>query len=157
MQPVLESLTEELVDWRLAAYSKSHGFVDTDQGENAFEAKVSHAGGRPILFVPEKSKQPNRPVGPTNVQLPDGSRWEFKFVKVACNVAKPVGESGNQLGDLLREWFGPDAGLPGTDFKVLFESKDGAWHARPRGTSQASVEQACQSKGDAETAARDNR
>ena len=140
MRPILESLTEELVDWRLAAYSKNHGFIDAAVGESAFEAKVSHSGGNPILFIPEKSKEPSRPVGPTQVQLPDGSRWEFKFVKVACNVAKPVGEPGNQLSDLLREWFGPDAGLPGTDFKVSFESKDGVWHARPHGTSQPSVE-----------------
>ena len=150
LQPVLESLTEELVDWRLAAYSKSHGLVDSDGGENAFEAKVSHSGGRPILFVPEKSKQPSRPVGPTIVQLPDGAQWEFKFVKVACNVAKPAGESGNQLSDLLRKWFGLDAGLPGTDFKVLFESRKGEWHARPRGTSQPTVERLAKAKGNAE-------
>ncbi|MHB8951915.1 MAG: DEAD/DEAH box helicase family protein [Pirellulaceae bacterium] len=149
LQPVLESLTEELVDWRLAAYSKSHGFVDADEGEVTFEAKVSHAGGRPILFIPEKSKEPGRPIGPTNVQLPDGSRWEFKFVKVACNVAKLVGEPGNQLSDLLREWFGPDAGLPGTDFAVLFESKDGVWHARPRGSSPPSVERRAKTRADA--------
>lgn len=132
-QSVLESLTEELVDWRLAAYCKSHGFVDTDESEHAFDAKVSHSGGRPILFVPEKSKDPRRPMGPTEVTLPDGSRWEFKFVKVACNFAKPVGDSDNQLGELLRRWFGRDAGLPGTDFNVRFESKNGMWHAHPIG------------------------
>ena len=81
--------------------------------------------------MPEKSKQPHRPFGPTEINLPNGERWEFKFVKVACNVATPLGGSGNQLADLLREWFGPDAGLPGTDFKVLFETRDGNWHARP--------------------------
>ncbi len=53
-------------------------------------------------------------MGPTEVVLPDGSRWEFKFVKVACNIARPVGEDGNQLADLLRRWFGPNAGVPGT-------------------------------------------
>ncbi len=137
-QAVLESLTEELVDWRLAAYSKSHGLEQTEPGEQACKAKVSHAKGRPILFVPEKSRQPNRPMGPTEVELPDGSRWVFKFVKVACNIAGPLGESENQLGDLLREWFGPNAGLPGTDFKVQFETKDGKWHARPLGVRSKS-------------------
>jgi superfamily II DNA or RNA helicase/phage repressor protein C with HTH and peptisase S24 domain len=140
LQPILESLTEELVDWRLATYSKNHGFVPADQSEGAFEAKLSHSGGRPILFVPEKSKQPNRPVGPTLVTLPGGAKWEFKFVKVACNVAKPVGGSDNQLSGLLREWFGPDAGLPGTDFKVVFEFRNGAWYARPHGTPPVSAE-----------------
>ena len=70
LQPVLESLTEELIDWRLAAYSKNHGFVDTDQGEHAFDAKVSHAGGRPILFVHEKSKDPRRPNASEYAEMP---------------------------------------------------------------------------------------
>lgn len=131
LQTVLESLTEELVDWRLAAYSKSRGLMSSDSEEHTFEARVSHAGGRPILFLPEKSQQPIRPVGPTQVYLPDGAAWEFKFVKVACNIAWPMGEKKNQLGDLLRDWFGPDAGLPGTDFKVRFERLDGQWQANP--------------------------
>jgi superfamily II DNA or RNA helicase/diadenosine tetraphosphate (Ap4A) HIT family hydrolase/SOS-response transcriptional repressor LexA len=139
LQPVLEKLTEELVDWRLVAYSKSHGLTQTESGDSAFEAKVSHAGGRPILFVPEKSQQTTRPVGPTEVELPDGARWEFKFVKVACNVARPVGEQGNQLADLLRSWFGPNAGLPGTDFQVRFESRNAQWHASPIGVRSGSI------------------
>ncbi|MGE3780603.1 MAG: DEAD/DEAH box helicase family protein, partial [Pirellulaceae bacterium] len=133
LQAVLESFTEELVDWRLAAYSRSRGLVVGDSGESTFEAKVSHTGGRPILFLPEKSEHPGRPMGPTKVCLPDRSPWEFKFVKVACNVAWPVGETKNQLGELLRDWFGPDAGLPGTDFKVRFTSLNGAWHVIPLG------------------------
>ena len=131
LQAPLEELTEELVEWRLAAYSKSHRLVESEAGETAFEAKVSHAQGQPMLFVPEKSKEPARPVGPVEVTLPDGTRWEFKFVKVACNVAKPVGAKDNQLGDLLRDWFGANAGLPGTDFHVRFEAKDGEWHVHP--------------------------
>jgi SOS-response transcriptional repressor LexA len=133
LQAALESLTEELVDWRLAAYSRSRQLVAGDSDEMEFEAKVSHSGGRPILFLPERTQYLGRPVGPTEVILPDGARWEFKFVKVACNVASPMRADKNQLADLLREWFGPDAGLPGTDFKVHFARRDGQWHARPVG------------------------
>ncbi len=129
----LESMTEELVDWRLAAYSKSHRLTAAVEADLAFEAKVSHAGGKAILFLPDQTKLPNRPVGLVNVTLPDGSQWEFKFVKVACNVAKPLGEgsSANQLSKLLRSWFGENAGLPGTDFRVAFESTAGQWSVRP--------------------------
>ncbi len=137
-QPVLESLTEELVEWRLAAYSRSRGLVESDLSECVFEGKVSHAGGRPILFLPEKSNAPHRPIGPTEVLLPDGTRWEFKFVKVACNVARPVGNQMNQLADLLRGWFGHNAGLPGTDFRVRFERRNGEWYVSPLG-AQPSV------------------
>ena len=101
------------------------------EGNVTFEAKVSHANGRPILFVPDKTVCPGRPVGPTPVQLPNGSRWEFKFVKVACNVAAPEGETSNQLSELLRDWFGPNAGLPGTGFVVRFTRDGDAWSASP--------------------------
>lgn len=37
----------------------------------------------------------------------------------------------NQLGILLTEWFGPNAGLPGTNFNVRFNFADGAWHVSP--------------------------
>lgn len=130
-QSQLEAMTEELVEWRLAAYSKSRRLTETADSEVAFEAKVSHANGRPILFLPDRSKLPSRPVGLVTVKLPDSSDWEFKFVKIACNVAKPLASNDNELSSLLKSWFGPNAGLPGTDFKVQFESKDGQWSARP--------------------------
>lgn len=133
MKSAFEAMTEEIVEWRLAAYAKSRRLVATEPGEVAFTAKVSHANGRPILFLPDKAKEPNRPVGVTQVQLPDGEVWEFKFVKVACNVAKPLGDTGNQLGSLLRGWFGPNAGLPGTNFTVLFENRGEGWQAKPDG------------------------
>jgi superfamily II DNA or RNA helicase/diadenosine tetraphosphate (Ap4A) HIT family hydrolase/HKD family nuclease/phage repressor protein C with HTH and peptisase S24 domain len=131
LRAMLEDMTEEIVEYRLAHYARSRRLVESEPGERAFEAKVSHSGGRVILFVPEKSKNPNRPVGLTSVVLPDGNEWEFKFVKVACNVANPKGESANRLSELLRSWYGPKAGLPGTNFSVRFETREGVWHAKP--------------------------
>ncbi len=129
--PTLEAMTSELVDWRLATYVRRWKASTHPDGNLSFEAKVSHANGRPILFVPDKTVCPGRPVGPTVVQLPDGSSWEFKFVKVACNVASPVGGEGNQLGELLQKWFGSNAGMPGTGFKVRFEQSGESWSAAP--------------------------
>lgn len=131
----LEAMTEELVDGRLARYIQSKRLQENAKSDSAFTGKVSHASGRPILFIPDKTQQPDRPVGPTEVQLPDGTVWIFKFVKVACNVALPVGQNMNQLSDLLRHWFGTDAGLPGTNFHVGFESQNGRWHASPLGAA----------------------
>ncbi len=136
LQESLERMTAELVDWRLAAYAKSRRLVEKAiDGEVAFEGKVSHANGRPILFLPDSSKVPGRPVGPTVVVLPDSSQWEFKFVKVACNVARPVGTNENQLTELLRGWFGPNAGVPGTDFRVKFWKQDDQWQVAPYNAS----------------------
>lgn len=133
----LEAMTSEVVDWRLAQYVRRwRDETDSDSEKIvAFEGKVSHTNGRPILFIPETTVCPGRPVGPTPVKLPDGARWEFKFVKVACNVAAPEGERGNQLGDLLKKWFGPNAGLPGTGFVVRFTKDGDIWTASPAPTS----------------------
>jgi SOS-response transcriptional repressor LexA len=139
LKPALESLTEELVDWRLAAYAKSRRLVTTETTELAFEANVSHSGGCPILFLPEQKRMPERPMGPVVMRLPDGQEWEFKLVKVACNVAAPVGTKQNRLGELLRQWFGPRAGLPGTHFTVRFESIGGQWHVSPSGDIAAAL------------------
>ena len=37
----------------------------------------------------------------------------------------------NELPALLREWFGPDAGLPGTSFEVEFHRDGDSWHIAP--------------------------
>jgi hypothetical protein len=146
LRAAFESLTGELVDYRLAHYSQSrlrpHAGRDSGDGTApaaSFRAKVSHSGGKPILFVPPVEDEPARPTGPTRVRLPDGSEWVFKFVKVACNVAhKSDAAAGaratakNDLPALLRDWFGPDAGLPGTGFEVEFTSDGTTWHAAPR-------------------------
>lgn len=54
-----------------------------------------------------------------------------------CNVAAPVGEKQNQLGKLLQRWFGENAGLPGTNFTVRFQSEAGQWRVSPVGMAGA--------------------
>jgi superfamily II DNA or RNA helicase/diadenosine tetraphosphate (Ap4A) HIT family hydrolase/HKD family nuclease/SOS-response transcriptional repressor LexA len=130
----LEAMTEELVAWRLAEYIRSRGIAETREEDQTFVGNVSHSSGRAILFLPTQEQVPQRPVGPTQVILPDGSEWIFKFVKVACNVARPAAQAGdrpNRLSDLLRQWFGAEAGSPGTQFRVRFQQRDGRWHAEP--------------------------
>jgi len=137
-----ESLTGELVDLRLAHYTHSRlsspkaprGSEET-RLSTTFRAKVSHSGGKPIVFLPTVESVPGRPTGPTRVRLPDGREWVFRFMKVACNVAHPAGAASargnNALPALLRDWFGSDAGLPGTNFEVNFSSVDGSWSVSP--------------------------
>jgi SOS-response transcriptional repressor LexA len=72
------------------------------------------------------------------VLLPDGQPWEFRFVRVACNVAHPVGEDANRLPDLMRAWFGDQAGLPGTDFRVRFTRRAAGWVVAPLATTGVS-------------------
>jgi hypothetical protein len=50
---------------------------------------------------------------------------------MACNVAGPGGGKTNELSNLLKRWFGENAGLPGTDFKVLFKRQGSQWSVQP--------------------------
>ena len=115
----LQELVRELVDWRLAEYLQRQPGTD-----DAIVCKVSHASGRPILFLPDRAARPDIPEGPTPVLI-DGQRYEAEFAKIAVNVIRAPGSARNELPGLLRAWFGPDAGLPGTSFQVRFERAAG--------------------------------
>jgi superfamily II DNA or RNA helicase/HKD family nuclease/diadenosine tetraphosphate (Ap4A) HIT family hydrolase len=110
-----QELVRELVDWRLAEYLQRQPATD-----DAIVCKVSHTGGRPILFLPDRAGRPDIPEGTTPVLI-DGQRYEADFAKIAVNVIRAHGSARNNMAGLLRSWFGPDAGLPGTSFLVRFE------------------------------------
>jgi SOS-response transcriptional repressor LexA len=78
-------------------------------------------------MLPSVEQMPGRPFGPVEVKLPDESIWVFRLVRIACNVAGPKGTDANQLGELMLNWFGPDAGMPGTGFKVVFHHSVEGW------------------------------
>jgi superfamily II DNA or RNA helicase/SOS-response transcriptional repressor LexA len=126
-----ESLTSELIDYRIAQYNSSRLLKTDHQAPKSFLAKVTHSGGRPILMLPTVEEVPGRPVGPLEATLPDGSVWVFRCVRIACNVAGPKATDGNKLGELMRRWFGPDAGMPGTGFKVIFKHSPEGWSVAP--------------------------
>jgi superfamily II DNA or RNA helicase len=132
------AMTQELVDYRLARYLDQKRASSLTSG---FEATVSPST-TPILRLPRRDRHPGIPdpapeKQPTLVTLPDGSLWSFKFVKIAINTAWPAGDSTrtNRLPDLLREWFGPKAGLPGTSFRVHFKKETDGWHVEPVGAA----------------------
>ena len=77
-----QELVRELVDWRLAEYLQRQPGTD-----DAIVCKVSHAGGRPILFLPDRAARPDIPEGPTPVLI-DGQRYEAEFAKIAVNVIR---------------------------------------------------------------------
>lgn len=131
LRPDFESMTAELVDYRLAHYAKTRIEKAAAVTAGRFVAKVSHSGGKPILRLPTVEELPGRPIGPITVTLPDGSPWVFKFVKIACNVASPVGSEKNQILHLLRGWFGENAGAPGTNYQVAFTQSESGWTVEP--------------------------
>lgn len=126
-----ESMTAELVDYRLAHYAKTRIEKAAALTAGRFVAKVSHSGGKPILRLPTVEELPGRPMGPTTATLPEGSQWVFRFVKIACNVASPLGSEENQIHTLLRIWFGENAGVPGTNYEVAFTKLETGWAVEP--------------------------
>ncbi|SES91353.1 DEAD/DEAH box helicase family protein [Stigmatella erecta] len=124
-RPVLASLLRELADYRHARYRRR---LDAPEKGDAFTCKVLRNGsGDPILKLPPRDRG-MIPEREHDVRLPDGAVWRFRFAKEFCNVARPPGVERNHLPDLMRSWFGPAAGAPGTSFQVRFSpSPDGLW------------------------------
>jgi len=112
-----------LIDWRMAQY------LDRDQTSSGdhLVCKVIHTSGRPIIKLPSRTAHPEIPYGWTELEV-DGQLCTANFVKEFLNVvrADPASES-NILPDILRRWFGPDAGRPGTRFQVAIERSGDRW------------------------------
>lgn len=120
-----DGMVEELVDYRLARYL----FTKSSPLEAAFRLKVIQASGRPILVL-NRDRNPRLPEGETAFSA-DGVLYMGDFVKIALNVARREGQPGNALPDLLRSWFGTDAGQPGTGHYVEMVPGDIHWTMRP--------------------------
>ena len=135
----LQELTREIADWRLAEYLNRPGISEPGSAAEAFQCKVSHSGGNPILFLPDRAQVEGIPEGWTDVRS-DGELYQANFVRVAVNVVRKAGSDVNELPGLLRRWFGPDAGLPGTAHKVTFSRQGDAWELAPLGRRDTRLE-----------------
>jgi superfamily II DNA or RNA helicase/HKD family nuclease/diadenosine tetraphosphate (Ap4A) HIT family hydrolase len=129
-----QELVREIVEWRLAAYLQR----DEGAAEDRFVCKVSHANKRPILFLPDRAQHPGLPSGWTEVSI-DGETYEANFVKVALNVVRRKGSDANELPGILRRWFGPNAGVPGTDFQVALDRSGSGYALVPIGRADQSL------------------
>jgi superfamily II DNA or RNA helicase/HKD family nuclease len=130
LEEPLARMTRELIDYRLAMYRARSS---DDVPGASFSCIVLRNTRDPILKLPRRVADAMLPSGETDVRLADGSVWSFRFAKEYCNVARPVGTDRNRLPDLLRGWFGPAAGRPGTRFQVQFSRSPDGWWIQPRG------------------------
>jgi len=120
-----DAMVDELVDYRLARYL----FTKVSPLETAVRLKVIQAQGRPILML-NRDHNPELPIGDTQF-IADGIVYTGNFAKIALNVAHRAGHPGNALADLLRSWFGADAGQPGTVQYVELVPGQPHWQMRP--------------------------
>ena len=68
-------------------------------------------------MLPDRATSPDLPEGWTPVLI-QGAQYNANFVKIAVNVIRAEGSDDNALPAVLRGWFGPDAGAPGTRHQV---------------------------------------
>jgi superfamily II DNA or RNA helicase len=129
-----QTLVRELVEWRLAEYLARA--ADELEAGTRIICTVSQSGGRPILSLPDRRTHLFVPTGTTPLVI-EGEPHEGDFAKAAVNVIRKTGRDHNELPAIMRRWFGPDAGLPGTSFSVLFEQKEDSWNLAPVRGSQA--------------------
>jgi SOS-response transcriptional repressor LexA len=125
LQNTFRSMLRELIDYRLAQHRDRAG---APAAADSFECKLlQNSGHNPILKLPPRASR-NIPDGDIEVHLPDGTIRIFGFRKEYINKASTPGKNVNELPDLLRGWFGLNAGRPGTNFRVRFSySPDGLW------------------------------
>jgi superfamily II DNA or RNA helicase/diadenosine tetraphosphate (Ap4A) HIT family hydrolase/HKD family nuclease len=109
-----KELLREILDWRLAQYLSrpSSGTTTAD-----IVCRVARAGDRPILFLPSAASDLHLELGPAPVQI-EGEAYEASIAKIAINVVRKPGEETNLLPEILRRWFGNDAGLPGRGERI---------------------------------------
>jgi hypothetical protein len=122
-------LVRELVDWRLAEHL-NRAKEKVSSYSSQFICKVSHSSHNPILRLPDRERHPEIPSGKVAVDV-DGKSYEMDFVKIAVNVMREFGPPKNVLPGILTQWFGSDAGRPGTRFKVIFERNKAVWCMKP--------------------------
>lgn len=121
-------LIREIVDWRLAEYF-SRG-ASSALVPDEYQLKVIRSGDRPILMLPDRKKAAELPAGWTTVAA-NGKRYNANFVEIAVNVVRQDGSDENVLPMLLTEWFGKDAGKPGTLHRVRLLRKGSDWELLP--------------------------
>ncbi len=97
--------------------------------------RVSQSNGRPLVWL-DRDRNPTLPTGWTRFTA-DGEEYEGNFVKIALNVARRSGSKTNDLHALLRGWFGPSAGQPGTEHYVELRQTGKGWQMQPAREAEA--------------------
>jgi hypothetical protein len=117
-------LLRELVDWRLAEY------LDRGTTREGYLCRIIRSGKQPIIKLPRRTGKANIPTDWISVEI-EGKAYVAKFVQQYINVVRDNLEAKeNALGQILRDWYGPSVGQPGTRFEVELVQLDNAWHIR---------------------------
>jgi hypothetical protein len=121
------AMAAEIIDWRLLRYL-TEDIIKKVPGQMVLRLGC-HPGGRPLIRL-DRKKHEQTPKGLVDFSA-NGKIYIGNFVKIALNVAAFPDEDRNVLPDLLRYWFGPEAGHPGTKHHVVLTQNENGWALRP--------------------------
>lgn len=125
---VFQDLTREIVDWRLAQYFTRQGV----QFVQRVICTVTHKNERPLLSLPDQQRSPGIPEGPTMISV-EGKRYEADVGTTTIETVRDIASGENALPEILRAWFGADAGRTGLAHRVMLELVSGRYELRPIG------------------------
>jgi superfamily II DNA or RNA helicase/HKD family nuclease len=129
--PVIDAVAafvKEIVDWQIAEL--------TGAGRDIV-CNVQRKGAQaPILFLPSGATGDSFPRGDLDATI-DGQSLVVHVRKIAINKVVANGTKTNLLPDILRRWFGPDAGKPGTGFKVWLRRRGDRLTMEPMSLARA--------------------
>ena len=109
---MFRELLREVLDWRLAEYLSRQGDEDTD-----IICRVARTEDHLVLFLPASAETLHLEQGPISARIGE-TTYEALIAKVTISVVRKPGDETNLLPELLRSWFGEEAGLPGRSDKV---------------------------------------
>lgn len=122
---VFDSMVSELIEYRLASY-----LLDRDTAlTRSWPCRLAYADGHPVIRL-DRKQHPDLPTGQVSFHA-DNAEYDASFAKNTLTVATRAGAAGNALPGLLRGWFGPSAGHPGTAHTVELQQVNGTLVLRP--------------------------
>jgi hypothetical protein len=82
------------------------------------------------LFLPSAAASLGLDQGPISIVI-EGDIFEAMVAKIAINVVRKTGEAANRLPEILKTWFGDDAGLPGRGERVKLVRNETSFEIKP--------------------------
>lgn len=131
---VFDSMVAEIIEYRLARYVIDKDAADT----RSWTCRITLSDGQPVIRM-DRRQSPDLPEGLVRFHA-GGREFEGAFGKGAMTRAALADSTTNALPDLLREWFGPSAGQPGTTHQVRLEDVDGVLNLQPVESAPNDVE-----------------
>ena len=131
---IFDAMVAEIIEYRVANYVLNKEKSTT----RSWTCRLAYSDGHPVIRL-DRRQYPDLPNGNVDV-IANGLEYSVSFAKGAISLATRQNAAGNALPGLLRGWFGPSAGHPGTSHAVKIEQLDGTLLLQPDRSATAELE-----------------